>query len=416
MQITKPARWRFPFTSPRAFTSMVLAALAVLIAISPQELRYDEIFHLQLPRQIEADGWKDALLSPANVTAGGPLYAAAQLAASPLTGLRPPGIRWINFLFLVSTVLLMISFCRRRVSDAHAILEPLTMLAVPFLWPAAGLALTELPALFFFTGFVLAIVLAAETRTQARYNIVLWGAVAGLLLGIAILGRQTYLIALGPLIFMGLSQRRLMSFVIPCMVVALVASGWLFVLWGGVVPPSQQHVNSGLRLEHGIDSLSYFGIATLFLAPYWLQPRRKVEVVVALVGAVLASLATHRFSEPPAKTLLIRLFDLGGAQILGFLIGAAMAGLGILWLIRLVEKGWTFRHDPVTVFLVFLLLGLAVTPVKISHTFSSRYVVGALSAQVLALSIWREITLQYVPACVIAGTVLGTMLLTTYYW
>jgi hypothetical protein len=416
MQMTRPARWGFPFVSPRTFASLVLAALAGLIAISPRELRYDEIFHLQLPRLIETVGWKDALLSPANATAGGPLYAAAQLAASPLTGLRPPGIRWINFAFLLSTVLLMSAFCRHRVSNARAILEPLTILAVPFVWPAAGLALTELPALFFFTGFVLTIVFAADRRALPADTVVLLGAAAGLLLGTAILGRQTYVIAFGPLILMGVTHRRLLSLVIPCMVIAVVASGWLFVLWGGVVPPSQQHVNSGLRLEHGIDSLSYFGIATLFLAPLWLLPRRKVEGVAALIGAALASLATHRFSEPPAKTLLVKLFDLQGAQLVGFFIGAAMAGLGILWLIRLVEKGWTRRHDPATLFLVFLLLGLAATPVEISHTFSSRYVVGALSAQAVALSIWGEITLQHVAASVIAGSVLGAMILATYYW
>jgi hypothetical protein len=98
-----------------------------------------------------------------------------------------------------------------------------------------------------------------------------------------------------------------------------------------------------------------------------------------------------------------------------FLIGIGMCILGMLWLIRVAEQGWRARHDPGSSFLVLLLLALAASPMMVSHLFSSRYVVGSLTVQLLALADWQTIN-YWTVGIMIVGATMGSALLGTYYW
>jgi hypothetical protein len=242
--------------------------LATMIFLSPSELRYDESAHLQGVLRIREHGWKQALASSENTSAAGPLYPAVQILAAPLTGFRAPPIRWINFACLLLTTLLLTAYFRRTNDVQAPFLQATSLLAVPFLWPASGLALTELPALLPFTLFVIVLLTALRAPSSSTLQLVAWGALAGAFLGLAILGRQTYLITLGALALLGCFHRRYWPLTAACAVVSLLASGWLFILWNGyLVPPRHHYQENGLRLGHGMHSLSYLGIAALFLAP-----------------------------------------------------------------------------------------------------------------------------------------------------
>ena len=131
-----------------------LLAMVAMIVTSPSQLRYDEHNHIGLTQLVATNGWRDALLSPENRSAAGPLYPAIHLMLSPITHLQPPAIRWVNFCCFLGVVLLLAK-CKPVEPVAPRLLSGFTLLAVPFLWPAVGMALTELPALLFFTCFVL---------------------------------------------------------------------------------------------------------------------------------------------------------------------------------------------------------------------------------------------------------------------
>ena len=45
-----------------------------MIVTSPSQLRYDEQNHIGLTQLVATNGWRDALLSPKNSSAAGPLY------------------------------------------------------------------------------------------------------------------------------------------------------------------------------------------------------------------------------------------------------------------------------------------------------------------------------------------------------
>ena len=173
--------------------------LSILIATSPKHLIYDEAYHIGLAESIFQQGLVQALVDPRNQSAAGPLFAVFHLAFASITHLAAPGIRWINFLLLLVVVVLTGLTRTRITNDSKPIGSgAIAVLGVPFLWPATGMALTEIPALVFFSGFVLCIQrLCSKSQEQAPpAEPALWAVFAGICLGLAILGRQTYLISL----------------------------------------------------------------------------------------------------------------------------------------------------------------------------------------------------------------------------
>jgi hypothetical protein len=395
---------------------VTLGALLVLvlsISFSPPDYRYDETFHQDLAERMQDVGLIGALNSPDNQSAAGPLYPVVHLAFSPLTSLKAPWIRWVNVLCLLVTM----GFVAASVPLATrqgALLVGLSLLAIPFLYPAAGMALTELPALAAFSIFVWAIlVILRDDRPSANPKSLCMALVAGMALGIAILGRQTYLIVLPaflPLYFLTPRKALLWSIALGLSAALTV---WLFVTWKGLVPPSQQHVGGGIRWENGILSLGYVAVATLFLNPVWLKPENLKTWAVVLGSGCVVAVLTRDYQHPPAHTLLVRLFGEAGGLAVGFGIGAVMtaAALGILW--KLCVLLLDLRHNPEGLFLICLLLALILAPMKVSHLFSSRYVVGLVGVLVLVMP--SAVNTRWFPWQMILGCSVGLAVLQTYY-
>jgi hypothetical protein len=109
------------------------------------------------------------------------------------------------------------------------------------IWATTTIALTEIPAMFFASLAVIAtertIHLASSKEVAGnRLQICLLGFAAGTCLGLAILGRQSYLVAI-PLMFMPFLNRKNISswaFVtLPILIAFCIVAGPLFWIWGG---------------------------------------------------------------------------------------------------------------------------------------------------------------------------------------
>jgi hypothetical protein len=384
-----------------------------MIASSPRQFRYDEVFHIAVVQKVKEVGWRSALVSPENVSAAGPLYAAIQLAAAPLTALRAPAIRWVNFSCLIAVMLLLIRTTAYVPETNRQITT--SLLAVPFLWPAVSMALTELPALLAFTLFIFWFVRLLTLPDILRGQAMVWATLAGLSLGLSILGRQTYLIVVPSVLAMALWAPKKSVFFIWCAITAIVVCGWLFVLWGGLVPPAVQHVESSLRLGHGMLSLSYVAAATLFLNWRWLLPRNGKTFIFCVLAGVVLAFVTRDYQSPPAKSVLVNLLGVRAALFVGFGIGCALAALGILWLWNTLERAWSRRREPCAVFMFLTLYALVAAPIKIAHLFSSRYVVGLLGVLVLLLGTAERPANTTIAIIQGIGSIVGAALAWTYF-
>ena len=310
-----------------------LFLLFLMIAKSPPHLRYDEPYHLDLAKSIEKKGLRDGLLDPYNQSAAGPLYAAIHHALKLITNQEAPRIRWVNG-FLLVTAIGLLAFIRPQEGPRAATIScaALGVMGIPFLWPAAGMALTEIPAFVGFCGFLLCIrQLFSSSSPYPRFTESVFFAVcAGIFLGLAILGRQTYLVVIPSLFLLFLIGPVRPWLVAVIGVFTFLVSAWVFWIWGGVVSPSQAKVNQGFQWEHGLFSLAYVATATAIFCPQWLIPKKRLLFFPAgVLGACLAALSRD-YGEPPGKSLLIRIigFDVGLAD--GFWSSPAWGLLGLI--------------------------------------------------------------------------------------
>lgn len=390
--------------------------LFYMIAKSPPQLRYDEAYHLNLAKIIETKGLREGLVDPDNQSAAGPLYAVIHNMFRKITNHQAPNIRWVNGILLLAAIVLIAFIQPQQVLNTPVLAcVALSLLSVPFLWPSAGMALTEVPALTCFCAFLFSLqkLFACSSPVFRIPGSVIFAVSAGIFLGLAILGRQTYLVVLPPLFLLFLTGPVRPRFVAIMTILPLLVSGWVFYIWGGFVPPSQAKVNEGLKWEHGLFSLAYVAAATAFFSPQWLLPKKKAFVFpVAVLGAFLAALSRD-YSEPPGKSLLIRFLGHDAGMAVGFLVFACLGALGLNWLFNTCMELWERREDSFHLLCGLILLALVIAPVKISHLFSSRYVVGLLGVLLVVL---QPIPSKFLAARILMGSLIGAAILYSYYY
>lgn len=384
--------------------------LAIGIATSPSHWVYDEPYHIGLAKLILKEGFFNALVSPANQSAAGPLYASSQLAFEWATSLAAPGIRWVGFFcLLLSSILVSKTTFASNQRFLSISQVGICFLGIPFLWPCAGMALTEIPAMLFFSLalFYIARMIGAE-NSNAHFSL---AALAGLSLGLAILGRQTYLILIPVIFLWALFQRKFLLPVLLLFVFAGLCSGWLFIVWKGLVPPSQQMVDGGLRFDHSLLAMVYIGVAGFVLAPRLLvqMPLRFGIPFLVITGAI--GFFTIGGEIVPAKSLLLSLFGAEWAVQIGRFALATMFGISVLWIISLSIKIVSER-SPFLFLNLLILLAFIAAPAKISHLFSSRYVVTAMIPLIFLTGF--ENTKLAISFKLIGGLI-GAATLATYY-
>jgi hypothetical protein len=388
--------------------------MVAMIVTSPSQLRYDERNHIGLTQIVATNGWHDALLSAENQSAAGPLYPAIHMMLSPITHLQPPAIRWVNFCCFLG-VILVLAGCKPAEPVAPTLLSGFTLLAVPFLWPAVGMALTELPALLFFTCFVLLFLRVINSDVVLSRGTFVLAFLAGLCLGAAILGRQTYLIVVPALAVMMFCLREKWLPVLICIFTSLAVCCWLFVIWHGLAPPHYYRAaESSGRFANLLLSLSYAAVATLFLNPAWLWYQRgKAWIVCALCGFALSYFARN-YEDPPAKSLIVHTFGNQFGVWIGFVAGCALAAIGAVWAWTMFKTFWRERRNRGQVFLLLSLGALVLAPMKMTAQFSSRYIVGYLGLLFLVVDAPLKPS-QYWAARMFVGTVLGMAILWSYF-
>ena len=171
-----------------AMATLVLLALAIMIAVSPRILIYDERYYMESSYYLAAHfDLLGPLRTPLDLAAG-PLYPHLHVLLSPLTQLQVPAVRYVNWAALAVTL----ACCWRTIGllgyrDAPA--RAAMLLAVPMIGPTGGMALTEVPALAM---AALAMLATAEAvAAKATWRSWLWWTLSGVAAGLAILGRHS---------------------------------------------------------------------------------------------------------------------------------------------------------------------------------------------------------------------------------
>lgn len=395
--------------------SVVLLTLAVLIAVSPRILLYDERYYMESSYFLaEYFDFGRLMRTPLDLAAG-PLYPYLHVALSPLTDLRPPAIRYVNFGCLAVAIGACAGIIRRLGWDSP-LARATMLLAVPMILPTSGLALTELPPLALVTLATLAVAEAVVAPAPAR-RWLLW-TLAGLAAGLAVVGRQTYLPGLAGFLLVGLARRR---HLVPALVATAVAAAVvapMVAAWGGLTPPWQVLIATRIAPEHGILAFIYLATAGVLIAPGFFldavnSPGRRIAAGLAVLACVAAALlAGLRFSVAGRVLALVPPVV---QEPVSLAVNAAMIGAASALLVAALIHLWARRGDVRFVLFAFLTFVLTGTAAGISHQFSSRYVLVAFPFALLMLQPWVRPG-PWAAVRLVLGASLGFASLAAYYW
>lgn len=352
---------------------LTAAVMVWMVARSPAHYLYDELYYIQGAwLLVLGSTFREMLLAPLDTPAG-PLYPVLHWLLAPLTGLQAPAIRWPNLVLVgIGTAANAYTVHAWRFDACWA--RAAMVLAVPMVWVTAGMALTEIPS-FACASFTVALVAWAMTA-PAGATTRIWAGflIAAMFFGLAILGRQPYLLATGAFGVIALFERRLRWPALAGAVLTIAVPLPIFLLWGGLVTPHVAFVG-GIDIAHGALAYAYMGVTVLILAPAWYLPRWRWTLGAGVIGGVIgltlgglnftvAAGVAHRL--PP---VLASLFQWG--------VSVALIGGGVAFIVASAVNVWLRRGERLFVLATLLTLGLTATPAAVVHLFSSRYLMTA---------------------------------------
>jgi len=396
------------------------AAVLTLTLFHQQPPLFDEAYFVRNFALFEKHGLSAEFLRNMDNQAPGPLYELVHFAFRPLTHLTTPGIRLVNVFLLAMTILLLTRTISILTHTRFGESLPwgVALIAVPMVWQVTGLALTEMPTMFFSVLTVLLLLLAIQSEEKTLKSSLL-ALAAGASLGLSILGRSPFLtlgLASGILLLYDFRSVRRWRTLLLFGVVAMSMAIPVFIIWGGLVPPQQAFVGKGYSGWHGILAYAYGALLTVIIAPRWFYFRRSVILYLALAYIVflLINIFLVRYEYAPLDRMLGRVLPGSFMKIYPLLISPLLATLSLYFIASSLRQAWIRRSEPFFVFILFAGLLLLASSFKVTHLFSTRYVAQAAPMFVLLFPGYDRFSWSRLLRF-IAGMAIGYLSLETYF-
>ncbi len=402
-----------------------IAAYVFLVLVTiwhKQPPLYDEPLFIPNVYLFGQYGLSREFLININQQAPGPLYQFIHYPLRSITHLQTPGIRLVNTTLLGLLILVLtITIAKINKSDKKlSLLLALNIMAAPMVWTVSGMALTEIPPMFFAALSILLIWYALQHQ-EAKLGIsMLLSLLGGIALGLAILGRSPFLVmvpAAAALLVQHVRQPGRWVILALYGGVALLMCLPVFFIWKGLTPPQQAFTGAGgISLEHGILGFAYGALITLILAPGWFLFNRKV-ILYLLAGYVvllIVNLTLIRFEYGPLSVTMEKILPASLMQLYPYVISPALWVFACYFGICSLIRAWERRTEPFFLFLFCCAMLMLATNFKVTHLFSSRYIAQAAPFFVLLLLPYDKLTYN---KCIraVAGMIIGFLSLETYF-
>jgi hypothetical protein len=237
-----------------------------------------------------------------------------------------------------------------------------------------GTALTEVPALLFFCASLALLFPALDLAGRGRPSAYAAAVAAGLCLGIAVLGRQQFLVA--AITAAVLVRRRTWGVGLIYALLGVAVPLPVFLVWGGLVPPRTQAIEAGLSAEYALFAFSYAGVAYCLYDVSWILRRWRGFAAAVALGA-LANVAAGAFQHYPFHVTAARALSPRWLELYGLATTGAMLGFGAGFLALLASFAWQYRGDPAGLFACAAAAGLLAGSAR-GHMFAGRYIATSL--------------------------------------
>lgn len=400
----------------RISTLILYSGFVILIAITflnGNPPLFDEVLFITNISLFEEYGLSKEFLLRMQDQAPGPLYQLIHYPVKLVAGINAPWFRLVNIagLILITATIYLI---HKLQANKKALNSAALIIAVPMIWQVSGMALTEIPAMLMsiISAFFLIYTLTADIRHG--YAKAALFVLSGLFLGLAILGRSTFLALFAVYLLLFLYYRN--PLIILTVAIAAAVSFPVFYIWGDLMPPAQQYIGSGgIRVWFGILAFAYMGVVMLIVAPRWFVVN-KPALWTAGLFFLFFTVINYLFIESTYAPLSVFLSKFMGPNLMtvySYTISGALATLAFYFVLSSAFRLYTRRRDPVFVFFIGAALIMLATCFKISHLFSSRYVAQAV-VFMLPIAYDYEDSHFTKPVRLILGMAIGFISLNTY--
>jgi len=381
-----------------AITLGALLFLAIITSLNMNPPIFDEVlFYRNMPLFREY-GLSEKFLVEMYDQAPGPLYQIIHTFFAPITGFETPGIRLVNvFLFFLVIGLTFLILKHALKGLQHELLLALNLVAVPVVWQVAGMALTEMPAMFFATLSLLILGVLVQRQREVSMTTLGLALAGGVCLGAAILGRTPFLMMLpaaAVLVFNPLAERPQWQTVSVWVMLVYVASAVaicapVFYIWKGLVPPHQAVISQGgLKLWHGVLAFAYAGIIVVLLVPQWFKMNKRIALGLLALTLVyiVCNLFWWRVEYMPLYYFLAGIFPAGFMKIYPYLSTVVLMVFATYFVVHVVYYVFQHRNDSYYLMIAATLVFTLTTCINIKHLFSSRYVAQASPFLILLIA------------------------------
>jgi len=408
-----------------SITIGALIFLCIVVLFNSNPPLFDEILFVRNMDLFKEYGLSRRFLTEMYDQAPGPLYQIVHSLAEPLTGIKTPQIRLLNFglfLFVIVNTYLILRNCFGWLENKY--LLALNLVCVPVVWQVAGMALTEMPAMFLATSsfLILSIIIRRLPRVDAlSIGLAFFG---GICLGGAILGRTPYLmlvVALLVLVYNPLADKTHRS-TLPVGIAAifLVCSLCIclpvFFVWKGLVPPHQATISQGgLKIWHGVLAFAYSGIIALLVSPRWFKINSKVVFLLLILTVVffILNLFWWEVKYYPFYYFLAGILPRVFMIIYPYLISPILMTFASYFSWNLGLHMLEHRNNAYYQLIAASLILVLVTCINIKHLFSSRYVAQAVPFLVVLVADKDDVGM-FKLVRILIGVAIGYISLQTY--
>lgn len=274
----------YPVAGPWSGTIVLVASLAAILGADFYRpvAKFDEPFFIRNCELFSAEGLTRRFLEEMREQAPGPTYQLIHYVLSSFTGYDVVWMRLMTIGMLLTSVVLWRRWSASA-SGSDFAADTLRFLAVPTTWVFGTMVLTQMPGMVCALGFLAVAKLWRGLPAAA---------LAGVLLGLAILGRVHYAALVLVCAFEVLRTRDRTAVVRNAVIVATAAAICMpvFMVWGGYVPRDQSGIFADGDRFHVHSVFIAFDFLFLFMLidhPRCLL-RPGVRLVVPLLAACLA--------------------------------------------------------------------------------------------------------------------------------
>lgn len=378
-----------------------------ILAMNGPRLVWDEGYHLKtVPLVFKYGLSKEFFLRfPGPI---GPLYSWIHALFSPITSLSLPGIRVLNYCFLL-VLIASIYFLLRYNKNPAAYLIALCIMGLPPIYVISGMALTDIPPLAFVSIGILFMVISSKHND---INSWIFSVLSGISFSLAILGRQTYAVFAFMLIFYAVIDFKLAGKLILIFFLSVIPFACEVYIWKGLVPPQSSYVSHGINLTSFILSFFYIGTFMLILSPGWFTKKLLAISIFLLIGFII-NLRYSLIVLTPMRTLAKYMFTPSLLSWYTKIISAMILGSGSFIFYTFIAKIREYRTDKFSLYLISITLCSVLSTVTITHQFHSKYIIQTIPCLILLIAPDMKIT-KWLIARISLGGLIGLAMLYSY--